>query len=137
MTAQKGKDLLLKLDETGGGSFVTIAGLRAKTVTFNAGTVDVTHADSAGQWRELLAGAGVKTARLAGSGVFKDQAADETARQLFFDGLIRDWQVILPDFGTVTGAFQITALEYGGQHDGEVTYEIGLESAGVLTFSAL
>jgi predicted secreted protein len=29
MTAQKGKDLLLKVDTDGAGSFVTVAGLRA------------------------------------------------------------------------------------------------------------
>ena len=41
MTAQKGKDLLLKVDTNGPGSFVTVAGLRARTLAFNAATVDV------------------------------------------------------------------------------------------------
>ena len=31
MTAQKGKDLLLKVDSDGAGSFMTVAGLRART----------------------------------------------------------------------------------------------------------
>ena len=137
MVAQKGKDLLLKVDDDGAGSFVTMAGLRARSLSFNAATVDITHAESSGQWRELLAGAGIKTARISGSGVFKDAASDERARQLFFDGLIRDWQVIVPDFGTITGAFQITALEFSGDHDGEVSFDLGLESAGVLTFVAI
>ena len=44
MTAQKGKDLLLKLDGTGEGSFVTVAGLRSRAIAFNARAVDVTHA---------------------------------------------------------------------------------------------
>jgi TP901-1 family phage major tail protein len=136
MVAQKGRDLLLKLDESGSGAFVTVAGLRAKSLSFNSATVDVTHAESAGQWRELLAGAGVKSARLTGSGIFKDAASDATARQLFFDGLIRDWQVIIPDFGTVRGPFQITALEFSGDHDGEVAFQLGLESAGALAFAA-
>jgi TP901-1 family phage major tail protein len=63
MTAQKGKDLLLKVDTNGAGSFVTVAGLRARTLAFNAATVDITDTESAGRWRELLDGAGVKTAR--------------------------------------------------------------------------
>ena len=137
MVAQKGKDLLLKVDDTGLGSFVTMAGLRAKSLSFNAGTVDVTHSESTSQWRELLAGAGIKTARITGSGVFKDAASDERARQLFFDGIIRDWQIIVPDFGTISGAFQITALEFSANHDGEVSFDLGLESAGVLTFVAI
>ena len=136
MTAQKGKDLLLKVDSDGEGSFVTIGGLRARTLAFNAATVDVTDQESAGRWRELLDGAGLKTARISGNGIFKDAASDETMRSYFFAGTVRTWQVIVPDLGTVEGPFQIATLEYGGQHDGEVTFELGLESAGPLSFAA-
>ena len=136
MPAQRGKDLLLKIDATGSGGFTTVAGLRTRSLAFNAATVDATHAESAGEWRELLAGAGIKTARLAGSGIFKDATSDETVRAAFFAGTIRDWQVVIPDFGTVEGAFQITALEYSGGHDNELTFELALESAGALTFTA-
>lgn len=137
MAAQRGKDLLLKLDGDGSGNFVTVAGLRSKTLAFNAESVDVTNAESAGRWRELLAGAGVKRAGLSGSGIFKDADSDAAVRQLFFDGTIRDWQVTIPDFGEVEGPFQVTALEFAGRHDGEVTYELALESAGALSFEAL
>jgi TP901-1 family phage major tail protein len=136
MTAQRGKDLLLKIDATGSGGFTTVAGLRTRSLAFNAATVDTTHAESAEEWRELLAGAGVKTARLSGSGIFKDAASDEAVRAAFFTGAIRDWQVLIPDFGTVEGAFQITALEYSGGHDNELTFELALESAGALSFAA-
>ncbi len=135
MTAQKGKDLLLKLDETGSGSFVTVAGLRASRLAFNAQTVDVTTAESAGRWRELLAGSGVRSAAITGSGVFKDAASDAALRRVFFDATHPAFEVVIPDFGTVTGAFQITALEYAGEHDGEATYELSLASAGQLAFA--
>lgn len=136
MTAQKGKDLLIKLDAAGEGTFVTVAGLRARSIAFNARSVDVTHAESSGQWRELLAGAGVRTASVSGRGIFKDSASDADVRAVFFDAAIKNWQVVIPDFGTVAGAFQITALEYAGEHDGEVTFDMALESAGALTFNA-
>jgi TP901-1 family phage major tail protein len=136
MVAQKGKDLLLKIDTTGSGSFSTVAGLRSRQIAFNAESVDVTDADSSGRWRELLAGAGVKRAGVSGAGIFKDAATDATIRTLFFDGTIQDWQVIVPDFGTIEGPFQVTSLEYSGDHDGELAYEIALESAGALTFTA-
>ena len=45
MAAQKGKDLLLKVDSNGSGSFTTVAGLRTRTLAFNAESVDVTHAE--------------------------------------------------------------------------------------------
>ncbi|GGH46093.1 phage major tail protein, TP901-1 family [Frigidibacter albus] len=137
MAAQNGKDLLIKLDLTGGLQFETIAGLRATRISFNAETVDVTSLESTGGWRELLAGAGVKSASISGSGIFKDQATDERARQIFFDGEVPQFQVIIPDFGIVQGPFQITAIEYAGSHNGEASYELSLASAGVLNFVAL
>lgn len=135
MPAQKGKDLLLKAAD--GAAFVTVAGLRARQIAFNAETVDVTHAESAGRWRELLAGAGVRRASISGSGIFKDEASDALVRQTFFDGAIRNWQVVVPDFGSVEGPFQLTSLEYRGDHAGEVTFDLSLESAGALAFTAL
>jgi len=135
MVAQKGKDLLLKVDA--GGGWTTVAGLRSRRLAFNAETVDVTDAESAGRWRELLGGAGVQRASLTGAGLFKDQASDALVRSAFFGGTILSWQVLIPDFGTVTGLFQITALEYSGDHNGEVRFELALESAGSLSFGAL
>ncbi|MEM9318319.1 MAG: phage major tail protein, TP901-1 family [Pseudomonadota bacterium] len=136
MTAQNGKDLLVKVDLDGQGVFQTLAGLRASRLSFNAETVDVTSLESQGGWRELLAGAGMKSAAISGSGIFRDAATDERARQIFFDSEIPDFQVIIPDFGTVEGKFQITGIEYAGNHDGEATYEISLASAGALSFVA-
>ena len=135
MAAQKGRDLLLKVDQTGTGTFATVAGLRSHTLSFNAASVDVSHQESAGQWRELLAGAGLKSAAVRGSGIFKDAASDEIIRSYVFAGTIRDWRIIVPDFGAVTGPFQITSLDFGGRHDGELTFDLALESAGELIFN--
>jgi TP901-1 family phage major tail protein len=137
MAVQSGKDLLVKLDMTGDGTFQTIAGLRATRISFNAETVDVTSLESAGGWRELLAGAGVKTASISGSGVFRDDATDARARQIFFDGEVPGFQVVIPSFGVVEGPFQISAIEYAGSYNGEATYELTMASAGALTFTAL
>lgn len=137
MAVQSGKDLLIKLDLTGFSQFETIAGLRASRISFNAETVDVTSLESAGGWRELLRGAGVRSASISGSGVFRDANTDERARQIFFDGEVPNFQVIIPDFGVVEGPFQITAIEYAGSHNGEATYELTLASAGALSFTAL
>ena len=113
MAAQNGKDLLVKVDMTSDGQFETIAGLRATRVSFNAETVDVTSLES------------------------QDEGTDERARQLFFDGEVPDFQIIIPDFGVIEGPFQVTAIEYAGSHNGEATYEMSLASAGALTFVAL
>ncbi|MBD1205527.1 MAG: phage major tail protein, TP901-1 family [Rhodobacteraceae bacterium] len=137
MVVQNGKDVLVKVDLTGDGQFETVAGLRATRISFNAETVDVTSLESAGGWRELLAGAGVRSAQVSGAGVFRDAATDERARQIFFDGEMPEFQVIIPDFGVVEGPFQISAIEYAGSYNGEATYELTLASAGALAFTAL
>lgn len=137
MAVQNGKDLLIKIDLTSNGNFETIAGLRATRVSFNAESVDITSLESQGGWRELLGGAGVKSAAVSGSGVFRDAASDARTREIFFNGETPDFQIVIPDFGIVEGAFQVTTIEYGGTHDGEATYEMALSSAGQLVFTAL
>ncbi len=137
MPAQNGKDLLLKIDMTGSGSFETMAGLRATRINFNAEAVDVTTMESAGGWRELLSGAGAKSASISGSGIFKDEETDARARQIFFDGQTPAFQLIIPSFGIVEGPFQLTSIEYSGSYNGEATYEMSLSSAGALNFTAL
>jgi TP901-1 family phage major tail protein len=136
MTAQKGKDLLVKISD-GTGGFTTVAGLRTRRLSFNAEAVDITNAESANRWRELLDGAGVKRASVSGNGLFKDESSDALMRQTFFDGTIVNYQIVIPGFGTVAGLFQISSLEFAGEHNGEVTYDVALESAGELTFTAL
>lgn len=136
MPAQKGKDLLLKISDGGAPqTFTTIGGLRTRTLSLNAQTVDVTHANSAGGWRELLAGSGVKQASVSGAGVFLNEVAAETTRAAFFGGDIVNWRIIVPGFGSIEGPFLIGNLDYAGDFDAEATVSLALESAGALTFT--
>ncbi|HEV2651993.1 MAG TPA: phage major tail protein, TP901-1 family [Rhizomicrobium sp.] len=138
MTAQKGKDFLIKLgDGASPQAFITVAGLRATTLAFNAQAVDVTSADSVDQWRELLAGGGVKSATLTGAGVFKDAASDAALRRAFFEQSCGDFQIVIPSFGTLTGPFKLTALSYDGPYDGELKVSMSLASAGAMVFAAI
>jgi TP901-1 family phage major tail protein len=137
MAAQKGKDILLKIgDGAAPEAFATVAGLRARTISLNAKTVDATDGDSAGRWRELLEGAGVRQCSVSGSGVFRDADTDAAMRQVFFDQRAANWQLVIPGFGVIAGPFLIATLEYAGQHDGEATYAVTLASAGALVFTA-
>jgi TP901-1 family phage major tail protein len=134
MAAQKGRALLLKVDAAGTGSFATVAGLRSKSIALNAALIDATNADSPDGWREIIEG-GIRTARIQGAGVFKDAAADETVRGIFFAGTICAWEIIVPAFGTIAGPFQVSSLDYAGDYNGEATYTLSLDSAGALTFT--
>ena len=138
MGAQRGKDILLKIgDGASPETFTTVAGLRARTISLNAKTVDATDSDSAGRWRELLAGAGVKSASVSGAGIFRDAASDALIREAFFAQEARRWRLVVPDFGTLEGRFLVAALEYAGEHEGEATYALTLASAGGVSFAAL
>jgi TP901-1 family phage major tail protein len=138
MAAQKGKDLLIKLGDGGAPeAFSTVAGLRTASLGFNAAIIDITNADSADQWRELLGNSGARSASVSGAGVFKDAASDAAVRTLFFSQDLRNWRIVIPDFGEVTGAFAVTGLQYEGAYDGEVRMSLTLASAGTLSFTAL
>jgi TP901-1 family phage major tail protein len=129
MAAQKGAEMLVKVDD-GTGTFNTACGIRSKSISFNTETVDVTDSCSAGRWRELLAGAGVRSATITGSGIFKDQDMEDDVRRYFFDGILFDAQMIIPDFGTLEGAWIVSSLDYAGEYNGEVTFSMTFESAG-------
>ncbi|MBY9067286.1 phage major tail protein, TP901-1 family [Hyphomonas sp. WL0036] len=135
MAGQRGRDLLLKISD-GAGAFVTVAGVRASRIELNAGMVDATGMDSPDAWRELIAGAGTKTARVTGRGVFRDAASDARMRAVFFAGEAPDWQLVLPHFGILQGAFQISQLSWSGTHEGEAEFSVTLESAAALGFEA-
>lgn len=137
MAGQKGSDVLIRVDSDGLGTFVGIGGIRSKSISFGAETVDISDGDSANKWRELLAAAGMKSATITGSGVFKDSAGEEDVRGYYFSQAIEDYQFVIPDFGTVEGPFQVTALDYAGEYNGEATYSMTFESAGELTFTAI
>jgi TP901-1 family phage major tail protein len=137
MAAQKGSALLLKV---GNGAspevFTTIGGLRSTSITMNDEAVDITNKDSSGV-RTLLAQGGVASYSISGSGVFTDAASETTLRQKFNASTFANFQVIVPDFGTFTGAFMVASLEYAGEYNGEVTYSVTLESSGTITFATV
>ncbi len=137
MAGQKGRDVLIKIGDGGGTEvFTTVAGIRAKTISLNARSVDGTSGESPSAWRELIAGAGVKSASVSGAGVFKDAASDATMQTTFFAQTVRNFQLVIPAFGILQGPFLIEALDYAGDHDGEATFAVTLASAGAITFTA-
>ena len=140
MAAQKGSALLLKIgaDNTAAASadtYTTVGGLRSTSIAHNDEAVDVTTKDSANV-RELLANGGIQTVSISGSGVFTDAASETTLKNAFGASNFNNFEVIIPDFGTYQGKFQIASLEYAGEYNGEVTYSVTIESSGSVTFTA-
>ena len=144
MAAQKGLDVLMKIDIS--GTKTTIVGLRSTSITLNDESVDITNKDSLGT-RTLLAGAGVNSISISGSGVFTDSTAEVAVRTAYQaqqnttngssaqTAAFTSFEFSMPDLGTYTGPFQITSLEYAGEYNGEATYSMSFESAGYITFA--
>lgn len=135
MAAQKGKAVLIK---HGNGAstevFTTIGGLRSTTITKNDEAVDITNKDSSNV-RELLGGAGISSITISGSGVFTDTAGELSLRAELGASAFNNYQFVIPDLGTYTGAFMLASLEYAGEYNGEATYSCTFESSGAVTFA--
>jgi len=102
----------------------------------NEEIVDITNKDSSTH-RTLLAQGGVNSMTVTGSGVFLDATIDGTLEGKFNSATIDNYQFLVPDFGTYTGAFQLTSLEYAGEYNGEVTYSFTFESSGQIAFATV
>ena len=137
MAAQKGSAMLMKVGNGGSPeTFTTIGGLRSTRLTINNESVDVTNKDSSNN-RTMLAAAGVQSISVSGSGVFTDAASEATIKTNVLADSIDNYQFLVPDFGTFTGGFQVTSVEYAGEFNGEVTYSMSFESSGAITFATV
>ena len=137
MAAQKGSAMLMKVGNGGSPeTFTTIGGLRSTSLTINNESIDVTNKDSSNN-RTLLAAAGVQSISVSGSGVFTDAASETTIKTNVLADSIDNYQFLVPDFGTFTGGFQVTSVEYAGEFNGEVTYSMSFESSGAITFATV
>ncbi len=110
--------------------------MRTTSMTVNAEIVDVTNKDSAG-WRELLSGAGVRRMSVSGTGVFTDSQAESLMRSHALAGSVANYQIVFENGDLFSGAFQVASLDYSGDHNGERTYTLSLESAGPVSVGAV
>ena len=138
MAAQSGQAIVVSIkDNAGTPAYQPVGGLRTRRVAMNAETVDVTHAGSAGRWRELLDTAGVQSLTISGDGVFIDDAAQNEVNEAFLAGSIRDWKFLFPGMGDFVAPGKITQLEFGGEYNKESTFSITVESAGAVVFTTV
>lgn len=135
MTAQKGREFVLQIND--GSSYQTVGGFRSNRFSINGQTIEVTNKGSDGA-RQLLADAGVVSLSTSGSGVFLNN--DVHFKSVHDKALAQehaDCKIIVPGFMSYTGLFAISSLEMSGEHNGEVTYSISLESAGAIQAAVL
>ena len=136
MPASPGKNLLLRVN-TSGSTFVSAGGLRTKQIKRAAAKVEVTSADSAGRWQELLPGAAVLSMQFSASDfVWLNDTAYTTFRTAFEAGTLVTCQIVYPGAGYYQGSFAVTQLDDQAPFDKEVSSALTLESSGTPVWSA-
>ena len=140
MAKQLGRSLLIKIgDGAGSEAFTTIAGLNSKSITINNSSIDVTTPDATTPGGALWASNlnGLKSVSISGDGIFLDESAQEGRLNTIAIAAdpVANFQIVVPDFGTYSGEFRVTSLEFGGETEGASTFSLSLESNGTIAYA--
>jgi len=135
MSAQKGKELLLQVND-GTGTYKTVGGFKTNNFTVNGNKVDVTTKDSNG-FKEYLDGGINVSISTSASGVFMGDDEFETIHAAALAGTHLDCKITIPGFMTYTGPFVVSSLTMAGDDETAVTYDMDVESAGAFVTVAL
>ncbi len=135
MPAQKGKELLLQVDD-GVGGYATVGGFKTNDFAINGQTIDVTTKDSNG-FKEYLDGGINVSIQTNATGIFMDDAQFEKVHAAALVGSHLDCRITIPDFMTFTGPFVVTSLSLDGNDEAAVGYNIALESAGAIVTAVI
>ena len=127
MANYKGRDFILKLGPWSGGT--AVADCRTHTLRINHELVDITNKSSNG-FRTLLEGAGTKSISITMGGIMTNDAGYETLQGYCNSGTINAMAMGWADSDTLEGNFQVSSFEIGGEHNGEQTFSVTLESSG-------
>jgi len=140
MAKQLGRSLLIKIgDGAGSEAFTAIAGLNSKSITINNSAIDVTTPDATTPGGALWASSlnGLKSLSISGDGIFLDESAQEGRLNTIAmeANPVANFELVVPDFGTYSGEFRVTSLEFGGETEGATTFSLSLESNGTVTYA--
>lgn len=140
MAKQLGRSLLIKIgDGAGSEAFTAIAGLNSKSIAINNSAIDVTTPDATTPGGALWASNlnGLKSMSISGDGIFLDESAQEGRLNTIAMQAdpVANFELVVPDFGTYSGEFRVTSLEFGGETEGATTFSLSLESNGTVTYA--
>ncbi len=137
MVKQNDKGTIIKIDADGSGRFDTLISPESTKITLNADMVDMANLDSAGGWRRLLQGDGLRNFSITAMNVPHIVDTGRVIQEAFITGDLPQCQLIVPNVISVWGAVQITRLEYNCSHKSDTEYDLQLVSAGPIGFEQL
>lgn len=133
MAAALGRDLRIKYDSTGGGTYVAVAGAKSDDLTITNEGVDITDKDDSG-WQTFLDAPGRKTIGGTVEGVL---VSDEfIALAMSNTKITGAFEIDVTDLGTLTGVFALTEVQVTGAEGAEATtFTATLASSGAITWT--
>ena len=133
-----GKNVTLFIEDSdGAGTYTKIAKATVHRLSVNNSEVEVSHKDSGG-WRDLFPEGSIKSMQITMSMLFDGTAAQLRLRALAESttnpaGLIR---FVDGNGERLSGEFQISSYEYGGETEGFASADATFSSNGVITREA-
>jgi TP901-1 family phage major tail protein len=128
MSAESGRDFTIEKDGT------VLAGLRENSIAFDGSPVEITSKDDGG-FRTLASFAGAKSFDISATGVLKDSVLQDLALTPGSSLLLTDVTIVMPDETVIAGDVYLASATFAGAHDGEVTYDVSLQSSGPWTLT--
>lgn len=132
-----GKLCVVSVLTTAPSTYTAVPGLRAKSISYNAQTIDVTDSESADLFTQLLTGGGVKNFSMTFSGVLEASAALTKLKDTMLDGTLNTYRMLIPGWGTFEGSFALSSASFNNPHDGAVEYDFSLASSGKPTWTTV
>lgn len=131
-----GKDFLIQVESaTTPGVFATLGGLTSNGLTINNEAVDITDKGDM-PWRVLLAGCGLRSMSLKGSGMVSDSAVFKQVQASIMAGSILNYRIISGAGDKFVGGFLVTSFERSGEKNNAEMFSASFESSGVPVFTA-
>lgn len=136
MASLAGNTLVLSIGD--GGTPEVFFSLGGVTLTSLSLQNRIVPADTLGSgvWRTLMNGVGPRTLSLSASGRFTGSAAEEHLRVAAYAGVARNFRVVLGTGNKFSGLFLVSAYERSGEVQGAQTYNVTLQSAGLIGYGA-
>lgn len=132
MAASAGRVWLLYVYN--GSSYVQVAGLRTRSFKANNTNVDVTTADSAGRWQELLGNAGIQSLEIDAAGIFQNDASAKLLFQAATTSTLQTMRLVTTGI-QIDGTFLVDEFGESGPYNEAATFDCKLLSSGQPTFT--
>jgi TP901-1 family phage major tail protein len=140
MPAQTGLTfgLFLNTGSTGTPTWTALAGLRTRSFKINNNPVDVTTADSASRFRELLGDTGVVELEIDGSGVYQKDAPTHALPAAVSSGAAKMFKFNSASSSAaveIVGTFVVSEFEISATYNEAATFTVKFLSTGAPTIT--